>query len=180
MHSIIFSFLILRTYWASVKFATLLYGARSIYNQLKTLMEIPTWYLHTMWHTPPEGVANSRELVVFKQPPNLSFESFMCFLMLIGWPWCQSPWMYSSLVSLLIIFWGSLPKARDYWVAVSVEALGRDFREMDISGVMELYCWTPARSCECKQIFEKGMLRLKRIWGGTNDLGPGLCLSGLI
>lgn len=70
----------LKTYWALIKFATLLYGAIGMYIHLKTLMEIPTWYLHTMWHTTPEGVANSTELVVFKQAPSLSLESFMRFL----------------------------------------------------------------------------------------------------
>lgn len=32
LHSIIFPLLILRTYWAFIKFATMLYGAICIYN----------------------------------------------------------------------------------------------------------------------------------------------------
>lgn len=70
----------LKTYWALIKFATLLYGAIGMYIHLKTLMEIPTWYLHTVWYTTPEGVPNSTEIVVFIQSPILSFESFMWLL----------------------------------------------------------------------------------------------------
>lgn len=43
-------------------------------------MEIPTWYLHPMWHTSPEGVANYTELVIFKQAHSLSLEYLMQFL----------------------------------------------------------------------------------------------------
>ena len=67
----------LKTYWALIKFTTLLYGAIGIYSQLKTWMEITMWHLHIMWHTIPEGAANFTGLGIFKQVSSLSFEFFM-------------------------------------------------------------------------------------------------------
>lgn len=78
LHSIIFLLLILRTYWAFIKSATMLFGDICIYNKLKTLMEISMWCLHTMWHElniesyVPEGLANFTEHVAFKQASSLS------------------------------------------------------------------------------------------------------------
>ena len=60
----------LKTYWALINFATLLYGAVGTCDQLKTLIEIPTRYLHTVWHATPEGGAKSTDLVVSKQSPS--------------------------------------------------------------------------------------------------------------
>ena len=79
LHSIIFSLLIPRTYWALIKTANLLYGVICIYDTSKTLMEIPIWYLHTMWHTASEGAADFIEPVIFKQASSFSLESLMHF-----------------------------------------------------------------------------------------------------
>ena len=88
-------FLYALTCWALIKFASLLYGAIGIYNVLKTLMEVPTWYLHTMWHTIPEGVSISTELVVFKQSPSLSLKSLVHFL---------NAHLITLLISLNVLF----------------------------------------------------------------------------
>ena len=77
LHATVSSFLMLKTYWALIKFTTLLYGAIGIYSQLKTWMEITMWHLHIMWHTIPEGAANFTGLGIFKQVSSLSFEFFM-------------------------------------------------------------------------------------------------------
>ena len=105
----------LGTYWALIKFAALLYGAICIYDKLKTLMKISTWYLHTVWHTTPEGVANSTELVVFKQSPSLCLESFKQVLNthhLVSFPECTPHHFIQYLY--LSYFQEAFPKAREY------------------------------------------------------------------
>uniref|UniRef100_A0A669QRP5 Uncharacterized protein n=1 Tax=Phasianus colchicus TaxID=9054 RepID=A0A669QRP5_PHACC len=52
----------LKTYWALIKFATLLYGAIGIYNRLKALMEICTCYLRGLLTVNKQVQANSKML----------------------------------------------------------------------------------------------------------------------
>lgn len=85
----------LKTYWALIKFSALLYGAIGIYSQLKTPLEMPSWHLHTKWHTTPVGAANFTQLVFFKHAPHLSFESYMQFL---------NAHLITLLISLNILF----------------------------------------------------------------------------
>ena len=93
-----------------------------------------------------ERAANFTELVILKQVPSLSFKSFMDCLNahLITLLISLNALFVIVIISLSICIYHIMkkkpsPKPEDTEWQGSVERPGRDFREMDMFGVMELY-----------------------------------------